>query len=87
MKTATNPERMTPADVAVYFSVSVETVLRWLATGRLEGIDVSSGDGAKRRWRVKLVDVLDFEERRNNRPIARARRRKRKTQNGVTQFF
>jgi len=49
---------LTPPQVAAQLQVSVDTVMRALRSGRLQGVK------AGRQWRIRLTDLEAFLERR-----------------------
>lgn len=75
------------ATIAGRLGVSEDTVLGWLASGELAGVDLSRKGpaGKKRRWRVEEEDLLAFIERRRVRPVVKAKRRQTRTP--VTTYF
>lgn len=68
---------MTPPEVGRLLRVAPETVVGWIRSGELRGVNV--GSGAKRpRFRVSAEALADFELRRTVRPpVKPVRRRKR----------
>jgi excisionase family DNA binding protein len=47
---------LTPQDVAEHYSVSVESVWRWIRNGRLPAISLN-----KRNYRIRPADLEAFE--------------------------
>jgi transposase len=71
---------LTVGDLMTRFGVGERTVLTWLSTRQLKGIDVSRNARARRpSWRFREEDVLAFERERMSAPPAPAPTR-RKTQ-------
>jgi transposase len=75
-------------DVAERFCVSQSTVLHWLATGQLVGLNVGRDPGkAKPRWRIPQSSLEIFEASRSSKPAPAPTRRKRKPTTDVIEFI
>jgi hypothetical protein len=71
---------LTVRQVKERYSVTVRTVLAWIALGQLRAIDVSRQPGSKKpRWRVTQEALDRFEELRGTTRPPPRRRRKRFT--------
>jgi hypothetical protein len=79
---------ITPAELADKWGVTVSTVLVWINTGQLRAINVVTTVGLKRRWRIALKDLAEFEECRASRPASpRPERRPRRSLPDVPNYF
>ncbi len=74
----------TPPAVARQLGVDAHKVLRWIASGQLQAINV--GDGTRPRWRIMSDDLQAFLDRRAAQPATKATRR-RKVDPAVIEFF
>jgi hypothetical protein len=68
-------------DTAAHFATSQHTVLHWLATGQLAGINVSRDPAAKKkRWRITDQALAEFELTRSSAARATVSPRQRRKQ-------
>ncbi|MBR3822777.1 MAG: helix-turn-helix domain-containing protein [Kiritimatiellae bacterium] len=58
---------LSPADIALALDTKVDTVYRWIESGKFEYIDIGSGDTGKPRWRIERVSFLSFLKSRVNK--------------------
>ena len=58
---------LTPSDIATALDTKVDTVYRWIDAGAFEYIDIGSGEGGKRRYRIVRTSFLTFLKSRVNR--------------------
>ncbi len=78
---------LTVRDVATRYGVDVHTVLHWIDRGELRAVNVARRPGGKRpRWRISEAALHAFETGRAATP-APARRRPRKRQADVIEFY
>ena len=86
--TGTEPEMLSPPEVAQRYGVSPDTVRRWIAAGQLPAVNV--GQGQRRpRYRVSAEGLKEFDAKRPARvaPEApRQRRRRRKVDLPFTRY-
>lgn len=74
--------------VAEKYSVSSDTVLSWLASGQLKGLNVGRCPGAKRpRWRITQAALDAFEAVRASSVVEKARRSRGKSRGEVVEFY
>tara|TARA_Y100000590_G_scaffold298054_1_gene335976 strand:- start:287 stop:577 length:291 start_codon:yes stop_codon:yes gene_type:complete len=60
---------LTVTEVAKRFGVSRDVVDKWIASGDLRATNVAeAAGGKKKRWRVHVQDVGEFERLRSNKP-------------------
>lgn len=59
MSTLPNKELLRPDEVAVYFSVTVRTVRRWIGEGKLKAVKVFGVTRIPRKEVVKAQKVKD----------------------------
>lgn len=81
------PQRsfLTPPEIAAETGSRPETVILWIRSGELRGVDLSRRGSAKPRFRVRKEDFEDFLRRRAvATPAAPSPRVRRDT--GVTQY-
>jgi hypothetical protein len=85
---ATLPKRskLTPPELARRWGISSDKILRWIASGELIATNAAATANGRPRWLIDLADLAAFELRRAAQPKAAAPRR-RKTTEGVIQFF
>jgi len=76
----------TVKDLCERYGVGEHTILNWIRSGELRGINVGRRPGAKKpRWRVTQEAIASFELlRTHNPPPPRARRRKRSTDTTIS---
>ena len=58
---------LSPTDIALALDTKVDTVYRWIESGKFEYIDIGSGATGKPRWRIERVSFLSFLRSRVNR--------------------
>lgn len=51
---------LTPQDIASALDTKADTVYRWIDEGRFGCVDVGSGAGGRRRWRIDRASFLEF---------------------------
>ena len=79
---------LTPPEVADYFGISPDKVLAWIRNGELRAINVATKLGGRPRYRVTPGDLAAFEASRAAVPQSRpVRKRRRKSDNNVIEFF
>lgn len=84
------PETLTPPQVARRWNCKVETVHRLIERDLLPAFSLSPPDSKKMQYKVRLMDVIAFEESGGTlppRPPKPARRRKRKRRMEVEDFY
>jgi len=59
---------LTAQDVAKYYGVSVESVWRWIRTGRLPAVSLT-----KRSYRIRQSDLKTFERGRRGRKVVESK--------------
>lgn len=79
MGTAIEPVFLTPPEVGRRLRVSPERVIGWLLSGELHGVDVSSKDSKRPRYRISEVDLQTFLDRRSANVNASPPRHSRKS--------
>ena len=81
--------KLTAAEVAEHFGVTLKTVTGWITAGELLAVDASRRRGSKKpRWRIDPENIQAFERGRTTTPPATPpERRKRQSVEGVIQFF
>jgi excisionase family DNA binding protein len=79
---------LTVRDVMDKYQVNQMTVLRWIRSGELRALNVGrSVRGKKPRWRVPADAIAEFEARRAAVPAPDGRRRPRRTDDSVIEFY
>ncbi len=73
------PPALRVRDVAARLAVTPGKVLGWIRSGKLRALDVSSGSGAKARWRIRPEDLAIFEATLTTTPTPKSRRRRAAT--------
>lgn len=72
--------KLTPAEVAKDWGISVRTVFDWINSGRLRAVNVSRNPRSRRpRYRIDPADLQDFERTREvgtPKPAPQRRRNK-----------
>ena len=58
---------LAPVDIATALDTKVDTVYRWIDSGYFEYMDIGSGEGGKRRYRIERISFLSFLKSRINR--------------------
>ena len=80
--------KLTPAEVAQLWGVSVGTIMTWIRNGELRAINLAKRLGGRPRYRIDVADLTDFENRRAYQPpIPVPRRRRTCRDDNVIQFF
>lgn len=51
---------LTPADIATALDTKVDTVYRWIDSGRFEVMNLGSGTSGKPRYRIERISFLNF---------------------------
>lgn len=67
-----------PREIAQNFCITVDKVLGWIHSGRLEAIDVSSSQQGRRRYRVDADAIARFKAARSTLTEAAQPKRRRK---------
>ena len=84
------PSWLTIQDIADLLRVSRDTVERWIHTGQLRAVDVSSDkarSGRRTSWRISTNSLERFLEARANRPYhPRRETRRRKAMPGTIEI-
>ena len=81
------PTTYTVQEVQDRYKVSLPTILGWIANKELIAINVGREPGKKiPRWRFTEESLLNFEQSRSTEAPAPKRRRKKQDQ-GVTQYY
>ena len=74
--------------VAEQLGVGVHVVLRWIASGELRAIDVSTNPNKGRpTWRIHSDALAAFENTRTPQPVQRRKRRRKKSDSEMTRYF
>jgi hypothetical protein len=83
------PERkkLTPPELAAQWGLSADKIIEWIRRGELRAINVATRAGRRPRFLIDLIDIAEFEARRQFVPSAPAPRRKRRTTDGIVEFF
>jgi excisionase family DNA binding protein len=77
----------TVQDICDRYGVTEHTVLCWLRTGELRGVNVGRTPGARKpRWRITAQALTDFEAARTATPPA-PRQRRRRQRDDVIEFY
>ena len=58
---------LSPMDIALALDTKVDTVYRWIESGKFEYIDIGSGATGKPRWRIERISFLLFLRSRVNK--------------------
>ena len=58
---------LTAADIATALNTKVDTVYRWIDSGRFEVMDLGSGETGKPRYKIERISFLNFLKSRINR--------------------
>jgi len=75
-------------DIQARYVVSQHTVLHWLTTGQMKGINVGRDPGKKKpRWRITQEALDAFEALRTPTPSAPRTRRRNKQASDVVEFY
>ncbi len=78
---------LSPQKAAERLGVKASTVIAWIRTGQLDGMDMSRQPGVgKPRFKVSEAALIAFQEKRRVVPPAKTIRRRRQIK-GVIQFF
>ena len=78
---------LTPPELARRYRISPDKVRRWIMSGQLRAVDVSTRPGiGKPRWRIHPTDLLAFENSRTARPPAKTTRRRRRPADVIEYF-
>ena len=75
-----------PREVAARLDCRLASVLAWIRSGELRGVDVSATRGKRSRWRIAPEDLERFLLSRQATPAVRPARRRRPA-NGILEFF
>jgi len=87
MSAKENQHVFTPPEVARRLRVKADKIIRWIRSGELRAIDVSTHAGIGRpRFRIELADLLAFEAKREVKPRVKTHRR-RKPDSEIIEFF
>lgn len=78
---------LTVIEVAGKLRVSEHTVLRWLSTGELRGVNVARRTGCRPSWRIPESALQAFEAARAATPALPKVRRSRRSAGGVIEFY
>ena len=77
---------LTPPEIAKLLRVSPEKALGWIRSGELKAVNV--GNGFRPRFRVSRENLDAFLKAREVQPPPeRTRRQRRRSQDGVIQFY
>ena len=79
-------EYLTPPEVGRLLGVSADKVLRWITSGELPAVDLSTRRGPRPRWHVSRAAMETFLLRRQSQPAAPIARRKKKREKKL-RFF
>lgn len=86
MSTNLSQQWFTPPRVARFLGVHVDKVRGWIATGELKATNL--GNKTRPRWRLSSDAIESFLAARSNQtPPKATRRRRRKPDGNVIQFF
>jgi hypothetical protein len=77
---------LTPPQIATRWGTNAEKVNYFLNTGQLTGVNLAKNLNGRPRWRVSLIELEIFEEKRRNQP-ALPKQRKRKRKIGTTKEY
>lgn len=78
----------TVKDIQAKYGVTEHTVLGWLRSGELRGVNVGRKPGAKKpRWRISSEALAQFELARESGGPAPAKARRKKQTAGVIEFY
>ena len=75
-----------PPDLARRWRVSADKVLRFIATGELRAVNLSTHLSGRPRWWISAEAVSEFESRRAATPVRQTPRRRRQPEE-VIQYF
>jgi hypothetical protein len=65
VKESLAPTVVTNAQVAIRWDCSIEKVEYWIRTGQLRALNMSKDpNGMRAKWRIRIEDLLAFEESR-----------------------
>ena len=67
---------LTPPEIAVILGVAHAKVLRWIESGELLAVDLSTSRNGRRRFKVARVEFERFLERRSTKPRSATQRRR-----------
>lgn len=80
--------KLTPAEVAQLWGVSVGTIMTWIRNGELRAVNLARTLGRRSRYRIDVADLTKFENVRANRPPVEVQRRPRKrTDDDTIRFY
>ena len=76
---------LTIPDLCRRYNVSRRVVESWIRNGDLRAIDTAANTGRRHRWRVSEEEVAEFERRRSNGVLLKAKtpRRNRPDTSGL----
>ena len=87
MAETSTKSRITPPQLARHMGVSPDKILHWIRTGELRAFNAATRVGGRPRYLISADAVAEFEKRREVVCTAKARRRTRKKNDGVIEFF
>lgn len=71
MQTAESKRYLTPQQVATKLGVNRQTVNDWCESGIMPALNLARSGATKKRWRMSLNDLREFEQRRSSQPVGR----------------
>ena len=84
--TDTNDEMVSVPAIACRWGTAQKIVRKHVADGTLAAIDISPQGSKRSTWRIRMADLLAFEQRRLTGPKPKPQRRRRKDP-AVIEFY
>ena len=84
---ATSSSGLTPPQAAKRLGVSPDKIRAWIASGELVATNVAANGSSRPRWRIAEQDLVAFERRRQPEKPVPAKRKSRKAEGGVKEYF
>lgn len=81
------PPTYSPGQLATNLGITVDKVLNWIRTGQIDAIDVSTDRQGRPRYRIDAEAIAKFKAARSPAPPPKSKRRKKKSLEGVIEFF
>lgn len=78
---------LTPNELAARYGVGVHKVLRWIKSGELVAVNVASDLRKRPQWVITADALRMFEKGRQSQSTPRAERRRKKSKEGVIEFY
>ena len=78
---------LSPPQIARWLGVGHEKVLRWIRSGELRAINLAAKRSGRPRYRVRVADLVAFENGRQVVQVDVKPRRRRKSDDSVVEFF